>query len=287
MYFRRFFRWRTTLLLGAVLLFVAVFLLTKEVRHGYRVAYAQTKAARIPIFITLTHRATSVARPDKIIEYTMYHAARSDGATMDGQMMPRPDRQRYLVRSIRFPAKGMLVDVADDVKATSTYFLADTSPTRWGLHEFDPARQCAEIRDGEGKLAAGAEKVDGMDSVLGFRAVHVVWGDSENHADEWRAVDFNCEMLKKHIEFKDSAGNIAGVTDTVATAIAPGDPPAHLFDLPADFSEQSPSKLDMSFAARFTKGIVAEYLRRSQPQRESRYDKYNPAGRPPAVEARK
>jgi len=189
-------------------------------------------------------------------------AVRSNGDSVEGQYLPRPDGKEYLIRSLTLRSERKWVSILSDTKATQTTGM----PANQGVNHDDPSTSCTTPVIG--KLAF-MKTVVGSDVMLGQPVVHLRWQIKEDVMDNWEAPQLGCFVLKTVL-----TRNGALVFNKEAASITAGEPDPGLFMVPADYTEMPPSAADAVFATKFLNGnSPPECVRQTQARRDSNYSK--------------
>ena len=210
--------------------------------------------------------------PAMLVNYVSYYpsgegplrsfvAVRSNGDSVKGQFLPRPDGKEYLIRSLSLRSEHKWVSILSDIKATQTTGM----PANQGVNHDDPSTSCATPVIGRTTFT---RTIVGSDVILSHPVVRLQWQIKGDVMDSWEAPQLGCFVLKTVL-----TRNGALVVNKEAVSITAGEPDPGLFMVPADYTEMPPSAADAVFAAKFLNGDSPEFVRQTQVRRDSTYSK--------------
>jgi hypothetical protein len=144
-----------------------------------------------------------------------------------------------------FPASHSSVKVFPDSESVTTFFLPKLiSPPRL-------RHKCEASANQPGIILSDSDPA----SLLGYRVVRLSsvsqdTGGEEFVREDWQAPDLNCGSLRLVFGRRDAQGKTRVLQTVEATMITPGEPDPKLFEVPANYTERSPSEAWAEFARR-------------------------------------
>jgi hypothetical protein len=188
-------------------------------------------------------------------------AVRSNGDSVGGQFLPRPDGKEYLIRSVALRSERKWVSILSDTKVTHTTAMAANQ----SVNHDDPSTSCTTPVIGRTTFT---RTIVGSDVILSQPVVHLRWQIKGDVMDSWEAPQLGCFVLKTVLT-RDGAW----VLNKEAVNITASEPDPGLFMVPADYTEMPPSAADAVFAAKFLNGDSPECVRQTQARRDANYSK--------------
>ena len=187
-----------------------------------------------------------IASPPGHVYYLDTLARRSDGTEVR-RGGPAAGPEDNVARTIRFP-DGDVLTIFDYIRAKTTWaltpqdrsFFAQRLRERWGVFS-----QCI--------VNAGQGKIVGYDSVFG-RPAEIVRRDFpglSQRITSWLVPSLGCVRVAYTIEEAQPDGTFVATTSETPLSLTIGEPDRSMFQVPADYTEMSPSHaLEAVFAKR-------------------------------------
>lgn len=170
------------------------------------------------------------------------HAVRSDGSWVDVALR-EVGGQLYRVSVIQDLALRRRVTVDPMTESTTTYPLS----AAWASRLATPETSCTSDANAPHKSILGYDAVEVKRTRPGPGALTTV-------VDDWDAAALNCFPLERNATVS-SAGSISFHRTVTAISVAAGPPDSALFQVPANYTERSPSQVFAAFAKRFPAAV--------------------------------
>lgn len=196
--------------------------------------------------------------------YTSIYAIRSDGSSARIWLREDPNGRRAVIKGIEDLASKKRVAVDSMIESITTWPLSDEQVA--GLKTADLS--CAQAAEGERTTVLGYDVVKIQEELQA--------PSGKLHRDEfWRAPALDCFPMRERLSGGPSGGPVTLSTEREVVYVIPGEPAPALFEIPAGYTEHSPSQAAAEFSRRFLGGrkIMSEEQLRLRDEIYERHQK--------------
>ncbi|HYM13825.1 MAG TPA: hypothetical protein VEU62_24005 [Bryobacterales bacterium] len=205
-------------------------------------------------------------------ERTVLEAQRADGSRVLADVADGGRATAFSTRVITLVPSRRTIFVDDRLAATTTHF--DLSQRAY--------RPTTDPQCGFTRLTQKAKpRVKGEEDVLGFRTVVIQTESGPFLTTDWKAPDLGCATLRMTEERRDGPrGDATARFELSAVSVTVGSPDPALFEVPASYTEGSPSQLANASAARMGRAVPERALKRLAERDQRYFENHRQAGVP-------
>jgi hypothetical protein len=187
-------------------------------------------------------------------------ATRSDGSTVEAVV---DGQGNFLSRTVTLPAQRKVVQINEDVRATTTYYLSENRAG--SLRVYSGNADCTHISPFWKKV--------GEEDVLGFRTHRFsVSSESVSESTVFEhcvAPDLDCASLRDSAQWTDGKRKNGSLKQVESVKL--GEPDSKLFEIPGSYREMSPSQVEQTRALTVLRRELPPLVTEGLKQRDKRY----------------